>query len=104
MNEWILIGGMMALTFGPRYLPMALAGKFHIPPLMRQALGYVPIAVLSAIIAQTSFIREDAVNFSTDNPYLYGVLVAFAASLLVKRLFPTIFAGLAAYTLAFILI
>ena len=104
MNEWVLIGGMMALTFGPRYLPMALAGKFHIPPLMRQALGYVPIAVLSAIVAQTSFIREGSVDFSLDNPYLYGVVVAFTVALLAKRLFLTIFAGLAAYTFAFILI
>ena len=104
MNEWLLIGGMMALTFGPRYLPMALAGKFHIPPLLRQALGYVPIAVLSAIVAQTSFVRDGSLNFSIENPYFYGVLVAFAASMLVKRLFLTIFAGLAAYTIAFIII
>ncbi len=104
MNEWLLITGMVALTFGPRYLPMALAGRFHIPPLLRQALEFVPIAVLTAIITQTTLIHDGQFDLSVDNHYLYGAGAAIAAALLTRHLFRIIFAGLAVYTLAFILI
>ncbi len=57
MNEWLLIAGMAVLTFVPRYLPFALAGRLTIPPLVRSALSYVPIAVLTAIVAQASLMR-----------------------------------------------
>jgi len=58
MNDWIFIACMTALTFFPRYIPFALAGKVEIPSWISRALAYVPIAVLSSIVVQTSVIRE----------------------------------------------
>ena len=48
-DYWWLIVGMVICTFLPRYLPLAFAGKVHIPLLLKQALELVPIAVLTAI-------------------------------------------------------
>lgn len=104
MKEWILIFGMMVLTFIPRYIPMALADRFHIPPVLRKSLEYVPIAVLSAIIAQTTFVKGGTLDFSPENAYLYGVIAAFATSLATRKLFLTILIGLIAYVLAFNLV
>ena len=99
ISEWILIIGMMLLTFGPRYLPFALAGKIKIPPLLHQALAYVPIAVLTAIIAQATLIRNDEILFSFSNHYLMAASCAFVAALLWKRLFLTVMIGLCVYVL-----
>ncbi len=101
MNHWALIIGMMVLTFGPRLLPMALATRFKIPPLLQQALEFVPIAVLTAIIAQTSFYHDGTLDLSFDNYYLYGLAAAGLTAWLTKHTFLTIVVGLIAYGLAF---
>jgi len=101
MDDWILIMGMIVVTFGPRYLPIALAGKFHIPPLLQQALDFVPIAVLTAIIAQTSFVHDGKIDLALDNHYLYGLVVAGFTAWFTKHTFLTIVLGLIAYAIAF---
>lgn len=103
-NEWILICGMTALTFIPRYLPMALASRFRIPPLLAEALEFVPIAVLTAIIAQATLIHDGQVHITSDNPYLYSAVIALVTAQLSRHLFLTIIAGLTAYAIAFTMI
>ena len=104
MNEWLLIIGMMAVTFIPRYLPIALAGRFRIHPLLRQALGFVPIAVLTAIISQTSLIHNGELDLAFDNAYLYGLVAAIFTALITKHTFKTIIVGLIVYAIAFVLV
>lgn len=101
MSDWILIIGMMILTFGPRYLPMALAGKFRLSPLLQQALNFVPIAVLTAIIAQTSLIHDGKLHMATDNHYLYALIAALLTAWITKHTFLTIIIGLVVYVIAF---
>jgi len=97
MTELMLILGMAAVTFTPRYLPIALAGKAQIPPLLERAFAYVPIAVLTAIIAQTVLIRDGSVQMSLDNPHLIAAFAAFATALWKRHLFLTIAVGLVVY-------
>lgn len=100
MNEWLLIGGMVVLTFGPRYLPFALADRLTIPPLLNSALAYVPIAVLTAIIAQASLMREGELALNLGNHHLVATLVAFLAAVLTRHLLVTVVIGLLAFALA----
>lgn len=101
MNEWLLIIGMMALTFIPRYLPIAMAGKFRIPPLLGRALEFVPIAVLTAIIAQTSLVHDGKLDIAFSNPYLYALIAAVITAWVTKHTFKTILVGLIVYAIAF---
>jgi len=98
MNDyWWLIAGMAMLTFLPRYLPLALAGKMHIPPLLAQALEFVPIAVLTAIIVQGSMVRDGEVMLSTENHYLIASVLAAITALWSRHLMLTICVGLLAF-------
>jgi branched-subunit amino acid transport protein len=58
MNEWLLIVGMMLVTFVPRYLPLALVNRFNLSPFFIYSLSYIPVAVLSAIVAQNIFLLK----------------------------------------------
>ena len=100
MTEWSLILGMALLTFTPRYLPFALAGKTTLPPMLESALNYVPIAVLSAIIVQNSLIRDGVIELSIHNHYLIATAAAFITAILSRHLFLTIAIGLISYGLA----
>jgi len=97
MNYGLLILGMMAVTFLPRYLPFLFAARLRLPPGVEQSLNYVPIAVLTIIVVQTGLYRNGEISLSVDNPYLGASLVAFIAALAQKRLFVTIAVGLVGY-------
>lgn len=98
-DYWWLIVAMTAFTFLPRYLPLALAGKIRIPPLLVQALEFVPIAVLTAIIVQASVIREGVITVSTENHYLIASVLAFITALVSRHLMLTIVVGLVAFSI-----
>ena len=97
MSDFFLILGMAVLTFVPRYIPFGLAGKVTIPPLMTQALSYVPIAVLTVIIVQSTLIRDDEIAFSLQNHHLIAVAVAFSVSLTTRHQFLAIGCGLVSF-------
>jgi len=99
VNEWLLIGLMALVTYLPRYLPFALAGKVSLPSMLERALDFVPIAVLTAIVAQASLIRGGEFDFSLGNYHALAAVVAFAVAVLSRHLFLTIGSGLVCFAL-----
>jgi len=99
VNEWILIALMALVTYLPRALPLALAGRLRLPAALERGLDFVPIAVLTAIIAQTALVRDGALDLSLHNHHAVATFVAFAVALLTRHLFLTIVAGLACFAL-----
>jgi branched-subunit amino acid transport protein len=99
MNEVLLITAMAFVTYIPRLLPFALASRLRLPKSIQQALVYVPIAILSVIVAQSIFYRNGALALNMDNPFLWSGLVAFITALIQKRLFVTILMGLLSYSI-----
>jgi len=99
MNEWLLIGLMALVTYVPRYLPMAIAGKVSLTPALARALDFVPVAVLTAIIAQTAFVREGEIAVHWENPHAMATLIAFFVGVVWRNLLLTIVCGLVAFML-----
>lgn len=97
MHEWWLIFWMAVVTFGPRYIPFALAGRLKIPDSLEQALGFVPIAVLTAIIAQTALLRDGDLDLSWQNHHAMATLASFLVAVVTRHLVATIAAGLTVF-------
>lgn len=97
MNEWLLIALMALVTYLPRWLPLALAGRVRLPPPLERALDFVPVAVLTSIIAQSALIRDGALDLSANNYHAIAALAAFVTALLTRHLFITVVAGLACF-------
>ena len=96
-SEWIMILGMVAVTFGIRYFLFALADRITMPPLMEAALQYIPPAVLVAITVPAVLLPRGEWFVSWTNPYLVAALVATLAGILTRNLLATIAIGLAAF-------
>ena len=47
-KEWIMIAGMMVVTFGIRYFLFALADRIRMAPWIESSLKFIPPAVLIA--------------------------------------------------------
>jgi branched-subunit amino acid transport protein len=73
---WAAILGMMAVTFPVRASFLVFGHSLRFPPTLVRALGYVPVAVLTAITVPEAVAPGGQVNLSLTNPYLIGTLVA----------------------------
>nr|WP_281411992.1 AzlD domain-containing protein [Motiliproteus sediminis] len=95
-----MITGMFLVTFGTRYLLWGTAGRFRFPPWMSDALGFVPPAVLTAIITPAVLVPDgQAPDISLANPYLLAALVALAVALWRRNLMLTIIVGMTLFML-----
>src|SRR5690242_15146889 len=99
MNEILLILGMMLVTFGVRYLMLAMVGRLQLPSYLIRALSYVPVAVLTAIIVPAVLMPEGAIDIGIDNAYLVAGLLALIVSWRTKNLLATIVIGMAGFLL-----
>ena len=94
MENWILIFGMMVITYSIRYSLFAFP-DLRFPPLVRQGLRYVPTAVLTAIVVPGMLIPDGQHwQFSVNNAYLIAGLITIAIAALTRHLLATIGGGL----------
>lgn len=100
MNEWILVIGMMLVTFLPRYLPIALAGRVELPAWLHDALGFVPIAVLTALVVQVAAFDSGELVLNWQNAQLWAVLAAGLMAMAGRNLLSIIAVGVLVYGLA----
>lgn len=99
MENILLVILMVAVTFIPRYLPFALAGKVKLPAAVERALVFVPIAVLTVIITQAVAYREGELAISLNNPYLTASLTSVMIAHLQPRLIVTVITGLLVFVI-----
>lgn len=82
MNEALPIFGMTAVTFGTRYLPMAVLRRFTLPQPIQRGLTFVPPVVLMAIVAPAMLSpTSHTIDFSLGNAYLWAGLASFVIAL-----------------------
>ncbi|MFO7704378.1 MAG: AzlD domain-containing protein [Halopseudomonas sp.] len=98
--EIALIAGMAVITFAIRYTLFAVGHRVRFSPLLTQALGYVPVAVLTAIVAPAMLMPDGAkldldLDLALDNAYLVGGSVAILIAAKWRNLLATIIGGLA---------
>lgn len=75
--EIALIVGMALITFAIRYSLFAAGHRVRFSPWLTQALTYVPVAVLTAIVAPAMLLPNgEQLDIGLDNAYLVGGLVA----------------------------
>lgn len=99
MENWLLIFGMLAITFSTRYSLFAFP-DLRFPALVRQGLHYVPTAVLTAIVVPGMLLPDGQhLALSLDNAYLVAGLVTIGIAALTGNLLATIGGGLSVFFL-----
>lgn len=96
-NEWLLVLGMMAVTFGIRYFLFALADRIRMPSLLEESLQYIPPAVLIAITMPAIFLPRGEWDISFSNAYLAAAIITTAAGVITRNLLATIVIGLLSF-------
>jgi branched-subunit amino acid transport protein len=98
MNTWLLIIGMLAITFVTRYSFFAWP-NLRFPRAIEQGLHYVPVAVLPAIVAPGMLMPDGEWALRWNNAYLLAGLLAIAIAAFSRNLLATIAGGLLSFFL-----
>lgn len=99
MSVMGLILGMMAITFATRASFLVFGQRLQFPDIVRRALHYVPVAVLTALIVPMALTPKGQLWLSVANPYLVGTAVAALVAMLTRKTLLAIVLSFAVYLL-----
>jgi branched-subunit amino acid transport protein len=94
MTPWIIIACASAITFFMRASFIVFADPHKFPHFFRQALKFVPPAVLAAIVAPGMLMVDGVVALSLTNERLIASLVAIVATIFVRSAMAAIAVGM----------
>ena len=85
---------MMLVTYIPRMLPLAILSRINISKGVLNWLSYVPVAVLSALLAPELLLRDGHRSINLSNTYLRAAIPCFIAGIYSKSIFLTVITGM----------
>jgi len=91
---WVTIIVIGLLTLGIRLSFMVFMGRVQVPSIAQQALRFVPISVLSALIAPALFFAGGTLDVSLSNIRLIAGILAILVAWRTKNVLLTIFTGM----------
>jgi branched-subunit amino acid transport protein len=99
-HEISVIAGMAAATFSIRYLLFGLGERARLPALVKRALRYVPVAVLTAITVPM-LLMPDGTHWQLGwhNAYLVGGIATGVIAWRWRHLLGSIAGGMAIFVL-----
>lgn len=93
----LIIIGMGIVTYSTRFIPLYAFKKHRLNRNILKWMRYVPITILSAIIAPDIFMPEPegVLHISLKNPYLLASAITMLAAFKIKNLVGVIIVGMA---------
>lgn len=88
--------GMALVTYLPRMLPLVVLSRLQLPPLLLRWLSFVPVSVLSALLAKELLISGGALALPPAHPHLLAAVPAFVVAAWSRSLMGTVLAGIVA--------
>ena len=95
---WVIIGAA-AVTVVPRVLPLVVLSRLALPAWLVRWLGYLPIAVLAALLAEEVLLGDAGVSLPPENLGLLAVAPALLIAARTRSLIVTTAAGVVAMAL-----
>jgi branched chain amino acid efflux pump len=96
MSAWLAIIGVGATTFLLRASFILFADPQRFPRAFRQALAYVPAAVLAAIVAPGLLMPHGTVELSATNERLIAGVIAILVAARTRSVLATTVSGMSA--------
>ena len=91
---WMVMIVCGLLTFSMRFVMFSDLAPKQLPGWLEEALGFVPVAVLTAIIVPSVIVSPDGGLMLAGNSRLPAALIAVTAALVTRSVLVTIGSGL----------
>lgn len=94
---WTMIAGLALATYLIRFSFIGLLAGRKLPPVVMEALSFVPVTVLPAIIAP--LVLTDQGALVADPQRILAAVAALGAGIALRNMLVAILAGMATYVL-----
>ena len=93
---WLLITALVIglFTYGTRLSFIVFIGSAHVPTRVQQALRFVPVAALTALVTPALFFPGGTLNLSLTNGHLIAGLLAILVAWRTKNVLLTLICGM----------
>lgn len=91
---FLTILGMAVVTYLPRLLPSWLLSSRRLGPAVEQWLGFVPAAVMAALLAPGLLMTEGSLDVSAGNVFLLAAAPTFLTAMKTRSFFGTVAVGM----------
>jgi len=91
--------GMGLVTYLPRWFPLFVLSGREIPEIFRRWLEFIPVSILSALVAKAVFIDSITGGFQVFHKNFFAAVPTLAVALGTRSLGLTVIAGMLAYWL-----
>ena len=92
---FLTILGMAAVTYVPRVLPLLVLARRTLPDAVTRWLGFIPAAVLAAMLLHALTVTDQGFDFSEQNVFLWAALPCFLTGWKTKSAAATVAVGMA---------
>ena len=89
---WMLLGSSI-VTLIPRILPFIVLSKIRLPAWGMRWLGYIPVAVMAALLGQSLFVADGL--FAPQRDGLLAAVPALLVAFFSRSLLATVLTGMA---------
>jgi branched-subunit amino acid transport protein len=96
---FLILAGMGAVTYFPRWLPLFLFSRRSLPAWLAEWLGFIPAAILSALILPAVLTGGDPRHFEIDKPEFWVTIPTLFVALTTKSLAGTVITGMGLFWL-----
>lgn len=101
---FLTIIGMMAVTYVPRALPVLALARRTLPEPVIRWLGFIPVAVLSAMLLPSLVAPEKILDFSFQNIFLWAAIPTFLVCWKTKSFVGAVVTGMGCVALGRLLL
>jgi branched-subunit amino acid transport protein len=91
--------GMGLVTYLPRWFPLVVLSGRELPDIFRRWLEFIPVSILSALVAKAVFIDPSTGGFQVFQKNFFAAVPTLAVALKTKSLGLTVIAGMLSYWL-----
>ncbi len=93
-NPWLVMISIGFLTFATRISFIVILDRWKTPHIVRRALRFVPVSVLTAIFVPELLMPTGAIDISLNNSRLFAGLIAMVVAWKTRNIVWTIVAGM----------
>ena len=90
----IIILGCALVTFPLRVVPIVFLSRIQLPSWLIHWLQHIPVAVMSALLAQELFLYDGKLSLTHNLPDLLAALPTFLVAILTRSLLGAVVVGI----------
>ncbi len=94
LNFWWILIGVSLVTLLPRVLPLVILSRLNLPDSLMRFLQYIPITVMTALLAQAVLSDGESFIAISDNKQLLALLPTLLAAVWTRSLLITVVVGI----------